>query len=361
MIEEAASTMQREDIDPHESEWPPEGLERAEHCPVCASSDRRVLYEGLTDCVFFCAPGEWTIYRCRSCGSAYLDPRPTESMIHLAYRRYYTHSKPDTDTTGSLDFRRYILRSLANGYCNRRYGTDKRPANALGYYALLCFPARRAAIDAAMRHLPPPESGARVLDVGCGSGVFLRQAHAMGWHAVGIDPDYEAVCAAQGQGLDVRHGDIGCLNPGEESFNGVTLCHVIEHVHDPNGVIRACYRLLQPGGWIWVETPNIDALGRKRYGAIWRGLEPPRHLSIFSRAALWKVLEEAGFVDIEDLPFRCLYAGLAKKSEALQRGDDPYAVRPTVWDRIVAMPRDIEGWCRPNIREFVALKARKPA
>ncbi|MHB1644059.1 MAG: class I SAM-dependent methyltransferase, partial [Acidithiobacillus sp.] len=52
--------------------WPPEGLEQVERCPICGEADRTLLHDGLTDKIFFCAPGRWSLYQCPTCGVAYL-------------------------------------------------------------------------------------------------------------------------------------------------------------------------------------------------------------------------------------------------------------------------------------------------
>jgi hypothetical protein len=80
-----------EEIAGYEQEWPANGLEVVDRCPVCGEGEREILHQGLRDQVFYCAPGEWTLYCCRGCCSAYLDPRPTAETIYLAYRKYYTH------------------------------------------------------------------------------------------------------------------------------------------------------------------------------------------------------------------------------------------------------------------------------
>ena len=103
--------------------WPAHGLEYVNCCPVCCSTERKLLYEGLTDRVFFCAPGEWTLYRCQQCGSAYLDPRPTLDTIGLAYSKYFTHNCDDRGNIQNLSWFRRIRRILANGYLNYRFGT----------------------------------------------------------------------------------------------------------------------------------------------------------------------------------------------------------------------------------------------
>jgi len=52
--------------------WPKDGLESVSRCPVCNSDKRELLYDRLTDRVFFCAPGEWSLYKCCNCGCGYL-------------------------------------------------------------------------------------------------------------------------------------------------------------------------------------------------------------------------------------------------------------------------------------------------
>jgi 2-polyprenyl-3-methyl-5-hydroxy-6-metoxy-1,4-benzoquinol methylase len=71
--------------------------------------------------------------------------------------------------------------------------------------------------------------------------------------------------------------------------------HVIEHVHDPVALMAECARILKPGGSLVIVTPNIESYGHRVFGAFWRGLEPPRHLHIFSLSALTRCAERAGF------------------------------------------------------------------
>src|ERR1700730_4983745 len=66
--------------------WPAEELEAVDRCPLCGCADRIALHLDLTDRVFFCAPGTWSLYRCGGCEGAYLDPRPTSESIARAYR-----------------------------------------------------------------------------------------------------------------------------------------------------------------------------------------------------------------------------------------------------------------------------------
>jgi SAM-dependent methyltransferase len=71
--------------------------------------------------------------------------------------------------------------------------------------------------------------------------------------------------------------------------------HVLEHVHDPRAALAWCRRVLRPDGLLSIAVPNPAGLGHRVFGACWRGLEPPRHLSLFEASALRALLAEAGF------------------------------------------------------------------
>ena len=96
-------------------EWPADGLESVANCPVCGADTYELLHEGLTDRVFFCAPGKWKMYHCESVASAYLGPRPNSGTIGSVYRRYSSHNEAPS-------FLSKVRRRFANGYRNRRYG-----------------------------------------------------------------------------------------------------------------------------------------------------------------------------------------------------------------------------------------------
>jgi SAM-dependent methyltransferase len=276
---------------PADLDWPADGLEAVGACPVCGCADREVFYEGLRDRAFRAAPGAWTLMRCRECRSAYLDPRPDPQTIELAYRSYYTHgTAAPPPPVGRL------RQGLAGDYRRARWGYEQGPAVPGGRLIPRIAASRGALVDREIRHLPATPGG-RLLDVGCGSGAFVAQMEALGWRAEGIDPDPAAVAGAREAGLEVRQGMLADLDPAEHAgaFDAVTLSHVIEHLHDPAGDMRRIHALLRPGGLLWIATPNLEALGLRRFGRDWLGLDPPRHLVLFTRASLERLVRDAGF------------------------------------------------------------------
>jgi 2-polyprenyl-3-methyl-5-hydroxy-6-metoxy-1,4-benzoquinol methylase len=275
--------------------WPPDGLETVPVCPICGDGRRELLYSGLTDMVFFCAPGEWTLSRCIACCSGYLNPRPNAKTIGLAYTNYPTHEPPQPSLDGAPSWLARLKAGLRNDYFRSRYGAALRTSVPLGRLVVYLAIRRRLSIDRSVRHIRPPAPGARLLDVGCGNGQFLLAAKALGWEAWGIDADSDAVKAARVTGLRVEHDTFPNTGMAAASFDAVTMNHVIEHLHDPVGALREVRRLLKPGGILWIATPNLESLGSRYYRWNWRGLEAPRHLVLFTVGSLRHACITAGF------------------------------------------------------------------
>jgi 2-polyprenyl-3-methyl-5-hydroxy-6-metoxy-1,4-benzoquinol methylase len=283
-------------------------------CPVCASSLRSLAYSDARDVVFGVAPGAWQVYSCGDCASFYVDPRPTRRSIGLAYSQYFTHEIDDHD---SLVHPRTLVQKLRNDYLRWRFGYDIPGLAPLGRWIVRLMPFRRRRYDRLTREVLPPHPGARLLDVGCGSGAFLAQMREVGWTVVGQDVDEKAAAAARARGIEVRLGPLA--NDHGDSFDVITANHVIEHVHDPIELLRTCAELLAPKGRLWLATPNADALGRRLYGKYWAGLDSPRHLVLYSRRSLELALRKAGFQRIAIRPAIGPYGSVGTSSSLRRR------------------------------------------
>lgn len=217
-------------------------------------------------------------------------------------------------------------------------------------------------LDREYRHLPPLPLGGRLLDVGCGNGSFMQVARGCGWDVVGIDPDPKAVAHALGQGLRVIQGDIEHFEGASEIFNVITLNHVIEHLHDPVAVLKACYRLLKPGGSLWLETPNVDSLGHRRYLKNWRGLETPRHLVLFNQKSLTKALADAGFSGGASRSRPNPLFQIIKSSEAIGHGlPIDQDIELSIAQRWMLSKYRVVQAMAPSLREFLTVVAVKKA
>ena len=322
-MEAKNSTNPRTDVEDLGS-WPEGGLDSVGSCPVCASKSRKLLYSSLVDDVFFVAPGKWSLWSCCNCGSAYLDPRPNEETIGLAYSSYYTHSAVDSDSVPSSIVGR-LRRSLANGYLNDRFGLSRTPSLLLGKWVALLLPSLRANLDYRYRNMPRRVSRGRVLDVGFGDGSFLQRAEEAGWEAIGLDPDPVACANAKEAGLNVECAPLSEFATRAGRFGYVTMAHVVEHVHDPRETLKLLFELVEPGGQLWIDTPNIGSAGHKCFAENWHGLDAPRHLVIFNWDSITQLLREVGFKSVSKLPYVSMAAHIHMCSRAARKGKDPYA------------------------------------
>jgi 2-polyprenyl-3-methyl-5-hydroxy-6-metoxy-1,4-benzoquinol methylase len=338
------------------ADWPSHGLEKVSKCPACGSRNRSIMYKDLTDCIFSCAPGKWSLYRCDRCASAYLDPRPTSDTVSLAYRIYFTHIDQHNVPRRGL---RWLNLATRNAYLNSIWGTSFEPTFKCLSWIQCLIPGNAAFLEHEMRHLPRPAKERRLLDIGCGNGAFLSIAKSAGWNVVGVDIDPKAVLVAASKGLNIREGEFDSINEPDSSFDAITLSHVIEHVDSPYKLVKECRRLLKHDGFFWLETPNIESSVHQKFGSSWRGLEVPRHFTIFSRSSLIDLLHRSGFTEIEDAPWapisKCTWSdSLAISKSAMMQLE----ARQDYIRRFVLRVVDSVLRVNPNKRDFITLIAK---
>ena len=199
----------------------------------------------------------------------WLDPRPTPDSIRRAHSTYCTHETPVSSPVKGL---RKLVRSLANGYRNYRFGSNFKPANEFGRL-IQWLPSLRKTLDQEFRHIPKACAGSRLLDIGAGNGEFLTFASAIGWEVIGVEPDAAAADLARSRGLEMHTDTLDTLPVDQGPFDQVTLMQVVEHVHDPFSLLCHIRARLKPGGRLWLETSNAGSLILHAYGSDWRGLE----------------------------------------------------------------------------------------
>jgi SAM-dependent methyltransferase len=137
--------------------------------------------------------------------------------------------------------------------------------------------------------------GARVLDVGAGSGHAVAALRAAGLDAHGIEPSARAVTAARVAGVDtVFQGRFEEAELEPVAWDVIRFWHTLEHLERPVEALRRARAALSPGGRVVVGVPNFGGAGRRLFGAAWDGLELPRHLHHFTPRTLARAFGVAG-------------------------------------------------------------------
>jgi SAM-dependent methyltransferase len=122
----------------------------------------------------------------------------------------------------------------------------------------------------------------------------------LGWEVTGVEPDGEAAkVALERFGLSVHEGALEEVAFPDDTFDAITMSHVVEHLPDPISTISECRRILKKGGRLVVTVPNIESLSYRIYREAWRGLEVPRHLFLFSSPTLRACVERSGLQLLE--------------------------------------------------------------
>ncbi len=140
-----------------------------------------------------------------------------------------------------------------------------------------------------------------MLDAGCGAGPALRYLSGQGYHAYGCDfifypliesrklvPTAPVVCCDLKQPLPYR----------DASFDAVLLSEVVEHLHEAEDLLRECARILRPGGYVLITTPNLWDVRRPLAWLTrrtWSGYVDPTHINLFTPPRLRRTMQAAGF------------------------------------------------------------------
>ena len=261
-------------------------------CNVCGGSEHVRLLD----------KNGYTVVRCSGCGLVFVNPQPDEEELARLY------SFESNYHVGHLDEKK-----------ENRLG--KRSRKKLAFL-------KRNGISEGL-----------LLDVGCSTGFFLKEAGKAGFTPRGVElnPDTSRLAETK-YGLDVENCRIEDLDPAKGPFDVITFLDSLEHMLDPRGALESANGLLADGGYALVTLPNVAglfptltyALFTRPFG-VWSHPAPPGHLYDFSPATMTHLLERTGY-KVVDVLFegQTLAYTVSKFSESmvtLMRGNPP-AKRP---------------------------------
>lgn len=162
-----------------------------------------------------------------------------------------------------------------------------------------------------LRRIPAWKPDGRLLDVGCGTGEYLRLMRSLGWRATGVvATDEQARLAAAVSGAAVIVSSQVPLEVASDSLDVVTLWDIVHRTGEPQSLLAEMKRVLCPGGDLLLKVPNMHSLPARIFGASWSECDLARDLWCFSPQALRQVVERAGF-EVRDTAFLSTPASLA--------------------------------------------------
>ena len=231
--------------------------------------------------------GTFTVVACRRCGLRRTNPRPTAATLGNAYPSGY-----ECHQGGVTEPPKGLLRWALVNFRNYPLGT-KSPAvlRWLGW-PLAALRLRNRKFVGYL----PYQGGGRLLDFGCGGGRYVAQMAAVGWKAEGIDLACAAVETGRMAGLTIHQGTLPGAPLPKQTYDLVTMWHVLEHVPSPMATLKAVREVLKPGGRLALVCPMGDSLTACWFRGAWYGTDLPRHLTHFTRKTLERHLEAAGFI-----------------------------------------------------------------
>lgn len=149
----------------------------------------------------------------------------------------------------------------------------------------------------------------RILDIGAGVGDFLSVCKNDGWQIIGIEPSDKAKAIAKNKGVSF----VDNLSELESnSFDVITMWHVLEHVPDLENQIKELKRLIKPTGTVIIAVPNFKSFDASYYSNFWAAYDVPIHLWHFSKTAIQKLFakEKLELVKVLPMKFDSFYVSL---------------------------------------------------
>lgn len=160
----------------------------------------------------------------------------------------------------------------------------------------------------------------KLLDIGCGTGDFLEVAKKHGWEITGIEPNKDARDIAAKKTNSLIYDTVALNDFEANSFDVITLWHVLEHLPNLEMHVKLFNHLLKPNGLLIIAVPNYNSFDSKHYKEFWAAYDVPRHLWHFSQNSIKSLFgkENLKVVKTSPMKFDSYYVSLL--SEKIKTG-----------------------------------------
>lgn len=275
------------------------------HCPGCGSSSIKPVFS-VKD--YTVSGKAFPIWQCNDCTLRFTQDAPGIDVVGEYYKSedYISHT------------------NTSKGLINRLYQVVRKTT----------LRQKRKLVS----KITGKQQG-MLLDVGSGTGAFVREMKDYGWQVTGLEPDAEARRIAQEHfNCELKNSD-QLFHLSADCFDAITLWHVLEHVHDLHGYLRQLKVLLKREGRLIIAVPNYTCLDASVYEQNWAAYDVPRHLYHFSPLSMQMLMAkmEMKIVDYRPMWFDSFYVSLLSSKYKTGKTNWPGALLTGLRSNLKAM------------------------
>jgi len=246
-----------------------EFLKKRNKCPLCNSKKRDKIIDSnisnidsadfkITDSQY---GKHWSFYKCKNCDFVYSDPSPSENFLNNLYSSVKDPEYEEENEGRTNNFKRIIKR---------------------------------------ITKLKPQKGS--VLDVGAATGMFVNLLTQSGFEAEGLEPSKWAVKLAKKKyNINLIQKDFKNFKSNNK-YDIITLIDILEHVSNPDNILKNAKKIMKEDGLIVIVTPDIGSILPKILKSNWWHYRPP-HINFFTKKSLKYILKKNGFEILLNKPY----------------------------------------------------------
>jgi len=248
-----------------------------QNCPACSSTNHHKV---MTAEDYLVSDESFEIIECNDCSLRFTTPIPDENKISSYYEsdKYISHVKR---VTTIFDLVYKIVRKIT---LRSKYKFVERIAY---------------------------KKRGTLLDIGCGTGDFLKMMKQSDWDVTGVEVNDAARQIAENNTSSVLLNQTEFFE-SKQKFDVITLWHSLEHLHELKKYLDKISNSLNANGIVIIAVPNYNSYDSEYYKQVWAAYDVPRHLYHFSFDAILKLMDKFNFklIQSKQLPFDPFYVSL---------------------------------------------------
>ena len=240
------------------------------------------------------ATWHYSLRQCTNCGMGFISPKPSFEILQTFYSSNYGSYTAATNLEKEATSLKY---KLAKFRYASTFGSsiNNRAATALGMMSEWLTGKVVSYTLGIPLNLP---NDANILELGYGSGSWLLIMKQLGFtnlQGYDIDANIENKKKLETAKIKLHSGCFLDLAPPDNCFDLIRLEHVLEHLLEPDNILKELHRILKPGGYLVMSFPSINAISFSlcpKHSAL---RESPRHLYLHTTMSARNIIARAGF------------------------------------------------------------------